>query len=402
MKKVCVLFGAGADANYGICNGLNFALKVVGFKTDKMNEAIIKFYSEKKKNSKYPNWCNDIDSHDLFNDKEESDEEKSLIEKSLRKKYLTEYLQSGNDSSKTAFDSEIKNILENLDQTEKKALLDNYISYMGVLDEKFSTLIFPKYLGPQKFWKVVKCYTRAYLTIVFNLLNEETEEETVEKYYEYLKKPKETLERIKEKYKKLNQEKQLNKQANGSQNVTYYETLKKYLNNIQINVVTTNYTPICEITTNINENNIAYVHGKIGLFEAPYSLKVFDVEKEELPNEIYFPYLFIQSGVKPVVEYNQIKEYYKMVKFFEEAERLIIVGYKINIDDHHINGLIRNLFQDKEIVYLDYDSFDKEYICKLLRLPEKNYKNLKYVSINESNSVKIFEEILTNDIIKIK
>ena len=168
------------------------------------------------------------------------------------------------------------------------------------------------------------------------------------------------------------------------------------MNNIQINVVTTNYTPICEITTNINENNIAYVHGKIGLFEAPYSLKVFDVEKEELPNEIYFPYLFIQSGVKPVVEYNQIKEYYKMVKFFEEAERLIIVGYKINIDDHHINGLIRNLFQDKEIVYLDYDSFDKEYICKLLRLPEKNYKNLKYVSINESNSIKIFEEVLIN------
>lgn len=82
-----------------------------------------------------------------------------------------------------------------------------------------------------------------------------------------------------------------------------------------------------------------------------------------------------------------------MLKFLQESDRLIIVGFNLNTDDNHINGIIRSYLNSKEVIYLDYDDTgSKERIGYRLRL--KDSDNLKYIKINQDNAVLIFEELL--------
>ena len=83
----------------------------------------------------------------------------------------------------------------------------------------------------------------------------------------------------------------------------------------------------------------------------------------------------------------------RCLSFFRNQIRLIIVGFNLNTDDNHINGIIRSYLNSKEVIYLDYDDTgSKERICYRLRL--KDSTNLKYFKINQDNAVLIFEELL--------
>lgn len=375
MKKTCILFGAGADSFYDVKTGEDFALRVVGEHTEVMNKAIIKFYND----FDYENndWCNKITKSDLVSNGKLN---KKIVKTSLKVKHLTENLQC--IKNKTSFDNEIANKLKNLDEFQtKNFFLNNRLSYMGILESKFHSFIYPKFLGPDNFWIVVKCYARAYLTIIEDILEEKPDEN---RYLEYLRNPKKILNEIHEKI-------DLIKERN-----SYYSVIAKAINNAKemISIVTTNYTPICEQITHIENDKIAYIHGKIGLFEDPYLTKVSDVSAgDELPKSLYVPYLFVQSGVKPIIENTQITAYHKMIKFFDSAERIIIVGYRLNVDDHHVNCLIRNNFYKKEIIYLDFDDLKSEYITRVLRL-DKNENCLKHIKINRENCLEKFKRIL--------
>ena len=144
----------------------------------------------------------------------------------------------------------------------------------------------------------------------------------------------------------------------------------------------------------ITDDKIAYIHGRLNWFESPYNLQVYDVSREQLPNELCFPYLFIQSGIKPIVDAVQINEYAKMLQLLRDSEQLVIVGYRLNSDDNHINGIIKTYLNQKEVVYLDFDKGTTENdILKRLRLDTN--KNLKYIKIDASNAYCIFQECLS-------
>lgn len=101
----------------------------------------------------------------------------------------------------------------------------------------------------------------------------------------------------------------------------------------------------------------------------------------------------MQSGVKPIVDAIQIKTFYKMVTFFEECDRLIIIVFNANIDDNHINGLIKNYFENMELIYLDYIDKPREKIIRnVLRLSDSS--SLRYFQIDDENSYKTFKELL--------
>ena len=57
-------------------------------------------------------------------------------------------------------------LIGEMDEAEKDDIIDKNSSYMGILDERFYTLIHPRVLGIEKFWTVVHCYWHAYLTLV--------------------------------------------------------------------------------------------------------------------------------------------------------------------------------------------------------------------------------------------
>ena len=368
----CILCGAGAESSFGLSDGANFALGVLGINQKEMDNALNDFYR-----SKNYSWCSNRPNKNPF-------KIDSLFEAAYRKKYI-----NGEISVETMnkMDSEIKKCKETYTDEQKNKIINESTSYMGIIDEHFHTIINPKALGPEKFWRVVDCYTRAYLLLVSEILYPKMSMSmSSNDYLKILENPDSTL-------KKINTAIMNEERFHGD---SYYSRLSKY-NNIKI--VTTNYTPCCSIITG-KEDEVVYIHGKIGLFEVPYEWKIYEAAQiqEYIDSKLFFPYLFIQSGIKPIVEERQIKEYYKMIKAFE-AEKIIILGYRINCDDNHINGMLRSAYeQGKEIVYLDYPSSDgihstKETIAKRLRIEEPT-SNLRFVPIENTDCLDKLENEL--------
>lgn len=365
--KRCYFFGAGAEICLGLDSGKDFAKAVLGIGFDDMNEAIKSYYkSFNERDPWYPPFsCREWD-------------EAKLLEAAIKRKHLEE---DNEINSKKEFDEAINEEINNLQNnpTKRTSILDTYPSYMGILDEKFHTIISPKFLGPQKFWNVIACYTRAYLHLISKILLEKNIEITQEKYLEILKHPKETMTAIIDKCKP--------KELIPS----YYKALGEVEHGNSY-ILTTNYTPFCKYITKCDDDNIAYLNGRFGLFESAYELQVYDAEKEELPNDILFPYIFVQSGVKPIVDIKQIQEYAKMIKFLKSSDELIIVGYRFNSDDNHINSILRSFLLDgRKITYFNYNSKSKkDDNLKKLRIKNKEVK-FEQIEINKDNCYEMFK-----------
>ena len=392
-KKTLIIFGAGAECCFGICNGMDFAHKVVGIKTtemEEMDEVIAEYYKGKLKKTSgqlkvwYP---------DEFKDVPFSDERLQVrfLEACIKKKWLDDGDSTDSKGTKIDYEEKTKKKMEELENNkdEINRIENDYTSYMDLIDEYFHTLIAPRMLGPQKFCSVVAYYTRAYLTIVQGLLkeNKEGNEEggSQKKYESILDRPKEVLYDI-------------NSAIDHSARYdiqSYYSILKKYKE--KCSVITTNYTPLCEKIAGLEECDIAYVHGKIGWFESAYRRRVYDVRNDELPeDDLLFPYLFIQSGVKPIIEEKQLNEYGKALNFLQNAERIIVVGYRVNADDNHLNAILSNALYkgDKTFCYLDFENSGAEKILQRLRLDRDEIKGYIYKTINNGNCLDEFEKLL--------
>lgn len=390
-KKITFIFGAGAELDYNLSSGLDFSKAVLGYDENFNKSKLFESLGEYRK-SLYSN-SNDnkdkmIDSwvpaHSIY----DIDKEK-IIKNSIKKKLLSE--NSEEISNKTNFDNIVKqnydSLIKDKSVLERKSLLNKYANYMDILDSKFHTLIEPKVLGPQKFWFVVDCYTRAYLHLVGQIL--EIQDLNEDNIKDTLENPKVTYNKICEKIK--------NTKSNCK---TYYSTLKDVCENFDIKIVTANYTPLAEKILNIKSNNISYIHGNFKLFEAPRLLTVYDVKEEILPeNEFVFPYLFLQSGVKPIVERKQVKEYMKMIDFLDEADVVISLGYNIGVDDNEINSILRDyICKDTKFIFFNYTNDinnAKTEILKRLRIfSEKN--NFTVININNENSYDRFKSTLNS------
>lgn len=52
-----------------------------------------------------------------------------------------------------------------------------------------------------------------------------------------------------------------------------------------------------------------------------------------------------------------------MIWFMDEADRILILGYRLNYDDNHINSIIRSeVKQGKEVVYLSFNDGKADYL----------------------------------------
>ena len=380
MKTSCVLFGAGADIPFRISGGREFAFKVLGIDTDDMNSAIKKYFREKLPNYEHNTWYPPYDPMKW--------EEKDLVEAAVRKNLLSS--MEDTIQFKKEYDEQVKANVKKWMQSgkeERYKFIENNTSYMGLIDEKFHTIISPKVLGPKKFWSVISCYIRAYLLIVGDIIAKK-KNQTLNKddYEEFLRNPAEAIKNI-DSFCDSQKAKE-----------SYYSILSNVTDN-DIRIITTNYTPLCQSISGVSDDKIAHIHGKLNWFESPYNLKIYDVPRETLPNELCFPYLFIQSGIKPIVDAVQIREYAKMLRYLEDSDQLIIVGYRLNSDDNHINGIIRSYLEKKEVVFLDFEEkTEKEEKAKesniLRKLRVDSNKNFKYIKINSSNGYSVFRACL--------
>lgn len=138
----------------------------------------------------------------------------------------------------------------------------------------------------------------------------------------------------------------------------YYHDLALYIkeNKIEITTIaTTNYNTFIE---NIINKKISYLNGSTKLWYDPYLNRIGSYE-ELNQNEKHFlvPLLFTQSGTKPMTSITMSQMYVKMYENYRKSDIICIIGFGFNLDDEHINGIIRTLIDidDKHIVVVDVD-----------------------------------------------
>lgn len=214
--------------------------------------------------------------------------------------------------------------------------LENAVLYDS-LDEKFNSLRNTDYNANAK--RVINAYYTVFLTMVKDLYD-------VTDNFEW------SLENI---YNLLNS-------SNVSNLVTpdcYYDMLRQ--SGLNYHAVTTNYTYLSEHYLGADTS---YLHGKLTWFEDLDKLTVYDcsdpTEISKLKNATHcIPFILIPSGIKPIICSKQLQEFEKFLLALRESHFLVIVGYRFNSEDNHINSIIANWLaanDTNKLMYLNYNN----------------------------------------------
>jgi hypothetical protein len=129
----------------------------------------------------------------------------------------------------------------------------------------------------------------------------------------------------------------------------YYEDLARF-ENIQICAAgTSNYT---NLITAAGLEKVSFLNGSLSEFYDPYRNEIVGENHDSLK----VPFLFTQSGTKPMTSIKMSRRYIDFFDKCRQADRIVILGYGFNSDDGHINTLLRSLLDEHEktIDVVDY------------------------------------------------
>lgn len=166
---------------------------------------------------------------------------------------------------------------------------------------------------------------------------------------------------------------------------SYYEDIANSDHYETIAIGTSNYTPLVKRS---NRENIFYLNGSLSEFYDPYKNEII---KDVGYNSLSVPFIFTQSGTKPMTSIKMCERYYTFYKHCVNADRVIVLGYGFNSDDGHINTLIRSLIDEnnKSIDIIDYKISDysklKKKISENIRC--NNPEKLKLHSIDSERKI---------------
>lgn len=338
MNKIAFLFGAGAESNFGLLNGTEFW----------------------NKSGAIP----------------------SGFGKTERGKALKEIFKEINDFEEYQYTSyTLSSIHVKINDDEGK-------SKNGLLDRFFHTIINPHKHGEIYFSIVVNYYWCCYFAIVDcilkylknnSLLNTNLNEYYTEEKTDYKK----ILSQIDIFTKEL-----YNIDLSKISTQNYYSEISKKIKEKSFDccgIITTNYFKFVEIIKQaLPDIEIAYPNGQLKLFEYPSLLEIqdFSINKKTSydKNRIFFPFIFGQSFIKPIVNSNQINEFKKIENILTKADVLAIVGYGINEDDNHINAFLHDFIKKgKQIIYVSSnEGSDKLKVLKLTDDYKDAFTTLNY------------------------
>jgi len=162
-----------------------------------------------------------------------------------------------------------------------------------------------------------------------------------------------------------------------------------------VGVITTNYYKFAEIVS----DKVAYVNGELKLFEFSELLEIVDFSEEDMTEDralkLFFPFIFGQSFVKPIVHESQIKAFSYMREILNAADILIILGYNINEDDNHINAFLHEFVRKGKQIFVVDEVNDERLVHKKLKCNEESihYCTVEYGD-NKRVILSVFKEIL--------
>jgi hypothetical protein len=134
----------------------------------------------------------------------------------------------------------------------------------------------------------------------------------------------------------------------------YYHDIIQLKDTYEVTAVgTTNYNSFIE---EIIQKEVFYLNGSVNDYYDPYLNKIVSEEENTYKKHIIIPFLFTQSGIKPLTSVKMSERYVSLYNSFKEADIICVCGFAFNADDGHINGMFRELIEDcnKTVTILHY------------------------------------------------
>lgn len=411
--KISFLFGAGADADYGICCGDAFRKELIKRKYKEYLKNILEGLTDNPliyPQSQYVFLQTIYDNQDKANIIWGEETVKQAVQKYQgelsdkdKKQEVREWCEKWHDS------------LTKEDDVEGKFFLRNMV-FFDTLDEKMNALRYSHIENRGK--RIINAYWSIYVLMlheVYDMENLKPKEFSLPKIFEFLQSGK----------NRYNPKIKLCKPS-------YYRILNKHLGaNLKkhVYIATTNYTPIMENVIDTERlcgkksaGKIAYLHGRLNWFEDRTRLTIYDcVRKKQSKaalrcNEKQFsliPFILIPSGVKPLICDHQVREFHKFIESLDRSRILCIVGYRFNSEDNHINALISEWLKKKSanrLIYFNFCYYDRDELNPSIRfnelmwidqtMPIKRYSLTEDIPDNmllSSPETKIFDIYITQD-----
>lgn len=182
----------------------------------------------------------------------------------------------------------------------------------------------------------------------------------------------------------------------------YYHDLLDLQNSFDIKSIgTTNYNNFVKKildSTSLNDVPIHHLNGSTEEYYDPYKNEIINNPTEEQKkNKILVPFIFTQSGVKPLTSIKMSQKYVELYDKFSKSDIICTIGYAFNGDDGHINGLFRNLVENeqKTLVIIHYKTDNKT----SLQLKNEYQKKLRLDSSTNIDIIQVDEKRKSDDII---
>lgn len=162
----------------------------------------------------------------------------------------------------------------------------------------------------------------------------------------------------------------------------YYHDICNLKNKYTIGcIATTNYNTFIKEVTN---EDVFFLNGSVEDYYDPYLNKIIKKEENKF-NHVVVPFLFTQSGTKPLTSVKMSSRYVEVYNKFRESDIICVCGFGFNLDDGHINGMFRELADDddKRIVILHFvrdDGYNKNEI-------KRDYKDK--LRLNKDKNIEI-------------
>lgn len=352
MKKVVFLFGAGAELCFGLPSGAVYTYESILRKKDSMHNALKEFYDDselenigeytgsyvkqfhlKKKSAIYHDMlyrtieqyhssdkhkqeeCEKFEDTQLYlswkeykdNNKVSTSEEKAIM-KEKRKDFKSEAAKV------------FKQFISEQGMPKEYVCLKEYLEPVGVIERDFTSIMHPKVIGNDKFWRLVNYFWSAYFTIMLPLLQCEgikRKEQKIESLGDNFKEKWSSssekksdkcniytriLNSIEEISNIIESSDFIRTRSTGVESI--YGTIKETFDTSNVKVITLNYTPLCKEIELGDDSNYAFLAGALSLFELPHKLHITNSLKDEHTDDkkaFFFPYLCTQAPIKPIV-----------------------------------------------------------------------------------------------------
>lgn len=177
----------------------------------------------------------------------------------------------------------------------------------------------------------------------------------------------------------------------------YYQDIATLRSKAEVRWIgTTNYNTFVKDITGISTS---FLNGSVNDYYDPYRNKIISKGEAESSGRICVPFLFTQSGIKPLTSITMSRRYVDLFDAFSECDVIGVIGFGFNADDGHINGLFRELIEEKnkKVVIFHYSDASLINYSEKLRIPSSHRFIVKNISADRKIGKELWVDVLLNE-----